>query len=68
MPLKGSLIFPATQRLQYPSIKEYSLNHIKDPTIIQRYIFLNKGILESLGTPPPLQDFLGFEVARKKKV
>ena len=23
-----------TQRLQYPSVKEYTLNHIRDPTII----------------------------------
>ena len=29
-----------TQRLQYPSIEEYSLNHIRDPTIIDG-IFLN---------------------------
>ena len=38
----------ATQRLQYPLIKEYPLNHIRDPTIIYG-IFLNEGILESLG-------------------
>ena len=25
---------PTTQRLQNPLIKEYSLNHIRDPTII----------------------------------
>ena len=25
---------PASQRLQYPLIKEYTLNHIQDPTII----------------------------------
>ena len=25
---------PSTQKLQYPLIKEYTLNHIRDPTII----------------------------------
>ena len=37
-----------TQRTQYPSIKEYTLNHnIKAPVLSG--IFLNKGVLGSLG-------------------
>ena len=36
------------QRLQYPLIKEYTLNQIRDPTIFYG-VFLNQGILESLG-------------------
>ena len=31
---KNALDFPSTQRLQYPLIKEYTLNHNRDPTII----------------------------------
>ena len=37
-----------TQRLQYPLIKEYTLNLIRVP-IIDFNIFLNSGLLESLG-------------------
>ena len=36
------------QRLQYPLIREYTLNHIREPTILSG-IFLNYGVLESLG-------------------
>ena len=36
------------QRLQCPLLEVYSLSHIRDPTIISG-IFLNDGILESLG-------------------
>ena len=32
-----------SQRLQYPQIKEYTLNHIRDPTIIQGIYSLNNG-------------------------
>ena len=42
-----------SQRLQYPLIKEYSLNHDRDPTMISG-IFLNSGILVSLGSPSRL--------------
>ena len=41
-----------TQRLQYPLLKEYTLNQIRDPTIVIFFgTFLNQGILESLGRP-----------------
>ena len=32
--VKGLAGFRVSKRLQYPSIKEYTLNHIRDPTII----------------------------------
>ena len=38
---------PRTQRLQYPLIKESSLNHIRDPTIIEGIFSI---FLESLGS------------------
>ena len=53
---------PPSQILQYPLIKEYTLDHIRDPTI------LNVGILESLGCEgvysrlPYLGPYLGFGV------
>ena len=39
---------PESKRLQYPLIKESSLNYSRIPSMIQG-IFLNYGILESLG-------------------
>ena len=49
---RRSLTSPgATQRLQYPSIKEYTLNYSRDPSMIKG-IFLTQGILESLGSYP----------------
>ena len=41
---------PSTQRPQYPLIKEYTLNYSRIPTMIYG-IFLNYGIMESLGIP-----------------
>ena len=38
------------QRLQYPLIKEYSLNYSRIPNMVKG-IFLKEGILESLGVP-----------------
>ena len=51
------LPYLSPQRLQYPVIKEYSLSHIRDPTTISG-IFLNYGILGSLGSVPDW--FQGF--------
>ena len=33
VPAYSFIYFTMTRRLQYPLIKEYSLNHIRDPTI-----------------------------------
>ena len=45
--IKTTLEGASTQRLQNPLIKEYTLNHIRDPIIIYG-IFLNLGGLEAL--------------------
>ena len=45
-----SLKLPSAQSLQNPLIKEYTLNHIRDPNIFYA-IFLNQGVLEVLGAP-----------------
>ena len=39
-----------TQRLQYPLIKEYSLSHTKDPTIISG-IFLYRTLIDPFKDP-----------------
>ena len=44
---------PPSQRLQYPLVKEHTLKYSRDPYYNLRYIlFLNEGILESLGSLP----------------
>ena len=61
----------ATQRLQYPLVKEYSSNHIRDPTIIYGIYSLIKGYwslkaLAPLAPVEPLEPLAPLALYRRK--